>query len=55
MAVNDLNLSPSEVRKMTIGEINAVIWARTRNSEAEAKQNDLEELYTELMELKENE
>jgi len=39
---------------MTIGEINAVIWARTRDSKAAQKQDDLEELYTELMELRDN-
>tara|TARA_R110000824_G_scaffold183072_1_gene364091 strand:+ start:4062 stop:4229 length:168 start_codon:yes stop_codon:yes gene_type:complete len=54
VAVNDLNLSPSEVREMTIGEINAVIWARTRNPQEEAKQDDLQELYEELMELRDN-
>lgn len=54
MAVNDLNLPPSEVRDMTIGEINAVIWARTRDSQSQQKENDLEELYNELMELRED-
>ena len=54
MAVNDLNLSPSEVREMTIGEVNAVIWARTRDPKEQSKQNDLQELYDELMELRDN-
>jgi len=48
VAVNDLKLSPSEVRQMTVGEINAVIWAMTRTNEPDG----LEELYTELMELR---
>lgn len=52
MAVNDLNLPPSEVRDMTIGEINAVIWARTRDSKAQALENEKETLYQELMELR---
>ena len=52
MAVNDLKLPPSEVRAMTVGEINAIIWAMSRDSREKAKQDDLENLYTELMELR---
>jgi hypothetical protein len=39
---------------MTIGEINAVIWARTRNPHEKSKEDDLQEMYDELMELREN-
>ena len=35
---------------MTVGEINAVIWARTRDHQQ--KENDTEQLYQELMEMR---
>lgn len=49
--MSDLGIAPSEVRKMTVGEIYSVIWARTRSNEPE---NDYEELYQLLKELKED-
>lgn len=49
----DLGLAPSEVRDMTVGEIWAVMWARTR--ESDTRENSLESMYTELLQAKEKE
>jgi hypothetical protein len=35
IAVADLGLSPSEVRQMTIGEICAIVYAKTRHQRAQ--------------------
>lgn len=53
VAVSDLGIAPSEVRQMTVGEIYAVIDARTRHDKEQ--QDDKAELYEWLQELKENE
>jgi len=42
IAVSDLSITPSEVRKMTLGEIQSVIWAKTRHN---SNDDWLEELY----------
>ena len=47
--VNDFNIAPSEVRQMTMGEINAVIWAKTRGQHNNL--SDIEELYQEFKSL----
>jgi hypothetical protein len=52
VAVFDLKLPPSEVLKMTVSEIQAVIWAATRNNGSSS--DHLEELYTDYHEKGEN-
>lgn len=51
IAVADLGLLPSEVRKMTIGEIQSIIWAKTRTQDEEISNEDLSKL---LKEAKQN-
>lgn len=53
MAVSDLGIAPSEARNMTVGEIYAVIDAKTRH--LNKPEDDKAELYEWLQELKENE
>jgi hypothetical protein len=43
-----MGLAPSEVRGMTIGEIYAVMWAKTRDTEEQKKQDGNAELYEQL-------
>jgi hypothetical protein len=48
--VSDFNIAPSEVRSMTMGEINAIIWAKTRGQHQNV--SDIDELYQDFKRLK---
>jgi len=50
-AVLNLDLAPSEVRKMTIGEINAVVRAKVKAEDGASgnlSESNLKELYDDL-------
>ncbi len=52
MAVSDLGLAPSEVRSMSLGEIYAVMWAKTRDTEAQRQKDAMELLYDDFQAMK---
>ena len=53
IAVANLGLAPSEVRKMTLGEIYAVMWAKTRDTEKEKQEESMKGLYDKFQEMQE--
>lgn len=48
--VIDFGLPPSEVRQMTLGEINHLVWAKTRGQGQDV--DAVEDLYKDFMRLK---
>jgi len=52
--VADLGIAPSEARKMTVGEIYAVIWAKTRDSRLAQQEEQNKDMYELLQKIKGN-
>ena len=53
MAVADLGLAPSEVRAMSLAEIYAVMWAKTRDVEEQKRKDGMADLYDDFKAMQE--